>query len=357
MFSGRCPNGPDLAMKRAFLETGAAWSAVGCTEVIETHYALVFLTPDTVWKMKKPVNLPHLDYRNLAAREAACRTEVRLNRALAGDVYRGVRSLTIAPGGGFEIDGTGEVVEWFVEMRRLPQEQLLDHRLCAGPAIGPEEIEHVADRMLAFYRTAPRPAGAGLGYLQRWQRDGRLNSEHLEEMRTHLGAAFDPSLAPAALHLIEACGDEILSRGAQGWIVEGHGDLRPEHICLENPPVIFDRMDFDPLLLPSDPYDEFNLLGLDCAAMGANWIRGVLMKRLADAGVPPASPRLIAAYGANRYLARARLSIDHLRDPVTSFPWKWPLQAGDYLARARYLLDREWMTPASGSGNVFDADV
>ncbi len=49
----------------------------------ETHMSWVFLAGERAYKLKKPVRFPYLDFSSLARREAACRAELRLNRALA----------------------------------------------------------------------------------------------------------------------------------------------------------------------------------------------------------------------------------------------------------------------------------
>src|SRR5512134_3071783 len=59
----------------------------------ETHMSWVFLTPYLVFKLKKPVRYPFLDFSTLDARERFCREELRLNRRLAPDVYLGVARL------------------------------------------------------------------------------------------------------------------------------------------------------------------------------------------------------------------------------------------------------------------------
>jgi aminoglycoside phosphotransferase family enzyme len=228
-----------------------------------------------------------------------------------------------------------------LEMRRLPAEEMLDQRLQMGPPPSTVEIGAVASRLLRFYRETLRPAGAGQGYLRRWQREGAVNARHLDQMRHLLGPAYDPGLGPTALDLIDACTDEILARARRGLIVEGHGDLRPEHVCLTDPPVIFDRLEFDPLLRLADPFDETGMLGQDCAAMGAGWIGSVLRGRLTTAGLPEPSPRLRLAYAVNRCLTRARLAIDHLREPAMRTPEKWPRQARSQIERATRLLASE----------------
>ena len=59
-------------------------------EVAETHTGLVFLVGERAYKVKKPIATDFLDFTDVAARERACATEVRLNRRLAPDSYLGV---------------------------------------------------------------------------------------------------------------------------------------------------------------------------------------------------------------------------------------------------------------------------
>ena len=63
-------------------------------EVVQTHMSWVFLAGDRVYKLKKPVRYPFLDYSTAEARRESCEREVLLNRRLAGDIYRRVVPLT-----------------------------------------------------------------------------------------------------------------------------------------------------------------------------------------------------------------------------------------------------------------------
>ena len=63
-------------------------------EQIQTHISQVFLAGSRVYKLKKPVKFDFLDFSTRAAREQACREEVRLNRRLARDVYLDVVPIT-----------------------------------------------------------------------------------------------------------------------------------------------------------------------------------------------------------------------------------------------------------------------
>jgi aminoglycoside phosphotransferase family enzyme len=83
-----------LAEKVAFLSRPEAYPGRPSPVLTrETHMSWVFLAGDRVFKLKKPVRYPFLDFSTPAAREAACREEVRLNARLAPGIYRGLMVL------------------------------------------------------------------------------------------------------------------------------------------------------------------------------------------------------------------------------------------------------------------------
>jgi aminoglycoside phosphotransferase family enzyme len=124
------------------------------------------------------------------------------------------------------------------------------------------------------------------------------------------------------------------TRVAQGRIIEGHGDLRPEHVYLGAQTLVIDCLEFDERLRWLDPFDEAAFLGMECERLGAAWIGphlvACLSLRLQD--TPP--PRLLRFYRCYRACLRASLSIEHLRDPRPRTPDKWPRQTREYLAFA-----------------------
>ena len=135
--------------------------------------------------------------------------------------------------------------------------------------------------------------------------------------------------------LIDLWRPEIEKRIASGWIIEGHGDLRPEHVCLLPRPVIIDCLEFDRRMRILDPYDEVNFLGLECAMHGADWVGPLLLQTLEQriGHAPP--PGLLSTYTAFRAVLRARLCIAHLLDSSPMTPERWPRETRAYLAVAR----------------------
>jgi aminoglycoside phosphotransferase family enzyme len=122
-------------------------------------------------------------------------------------------------------------------------------------------------------------------------------------------------------------------------VLDGHGDLRPEHICLLHPPVAIDCLEFNPQLRQVDPFDELAYLALECAVAGAPWVGDRVLRGCAAALQDHPAPALIHLYTAHRALLRARLAMAHLLDAAPRTPTKWAPQASLYVTHALVALD------------------
>ncbi len=319
--------GPDLAAKVRFLRSPVALGAGAEVEVdaIETHMSWVFLAGDRVLKLKKPVRSPVLDFTTLAARERNCRSELRLNARLAPGVYLGLEALqwngrAFAVVAEADLPRAGFICDWLVRMRRLPADRML-HHLIAHAVVTTAEVDALLGVLALFYRRAPAlPIGAE-EYVTRFQRERAADREVLLRPQFDLGDAaraldrFDGALSRHADLLAERC--------TRGRILEGHGDLRPEHVCLLEPPVVIDCIEFNAQLRQVDPFDEMAFLGLECGLLGAPWIGSRLVEGLAEALDDRPPTGLLHLYTAHRALLRARLAMAHLLDPQPRTPEKW----------------------------------
>jgi aminoglycoside phosphotransferase family enzyme len=313
--------------KIALLSRPSAYGPqVDVVEKVETHMSIVFFAGGTVYKLKKPVIYPFLDFSTLAARERTCRDELRLNRRLAPNVYLGLSKITREEDGRLSLDGKGQVVDWLVRMRRLPRERMLDRCIASG-SVTPAQIEAVAKLLANFYSTlAPSSLDAD-EYVAQLRREHRVNRQVLSGFEPDLGASL---LGDVQLFL-DADDGLLRSRVEAGRIVDGHGDLRPEHVCLNTPPVVIDCLEFNARLRQVDPFDEITFLGLDCARLGAAWIGPLLLERLSEALGDAVDPRLLHFYARYRACIRARLALAHLYDPAPRDPQRWAPVARSYL--------------------------
>jgi len=299
-------------------------------EIVETHMSWVFLAGPRVFKMKKPVQYDFLDFSTLEKRAIAVRDEVDLNRRLASDVYAVPHPLVMGAEGRLSLDAAGgPVVEWLVEMRRLPEERNLERMIGAG-ALTPAHIGQVAGVLRGFYRGLSPVEIAPEGYVAQFAAEFARTRAVLTDPALALGA---PQL-DAALDAYDRAYAEarplLLRRAEEGQVVEGHGDLRPEHVFLTDPPVIIDCLEFNRALRLVDPLDEIAFLGMECARLGPEWVAGALYRGLGAAlGDPP--PVLAEFYWRYRALLRARLALLHLVVQPERTPWKWRPQARRYV--------------------------
>lgn len=317
-------------------------------ECTETHMSWVFLSGDRVLKLKKPMRTPVLDFSTLAAREFCCREELRLNARLASEVYLGLIALQW-DGHHFSLQpdtparDPRQTVDWLVLMRRLPAHRMLSLAITEGQA-GPPDIESLAAVLAPFYRHAPIAHVTPHDYLGRFHHELALSRELLLNPRWQL-----PGVA-AALDQLGVClarGAALLQeRAARERLVEGHGDLRPEHVCLLHPPVVIDCLEFNALLRQVDPFDELAFLALECDMAGAPWVGPQLIHSLSLALGDAPVAAVMQLYTAHRALLRARQAMAHLLDDTPRLPEKWPPLAQRYIERATAALERFELPPS-----------
>ena len=332
---------PDMVAKLHFLQQAASYGTPNVpVQTVETHMSWVFLVGSQVYKLKKPVRFPYLDFSTLASRAFYCREELRLNARLAPGVYLGVAALQWQ-GGAFRLvqdcattdpaHARTSVVDWLVCMQRLPWEQTLHQRIVAG-RVTPTDVDALLARMAAFYRSAtPAPLGAD-AYLARFQAAHAANREVL--LRPQFGL-LDAGLATDQLgDVLVRCAGALGQRARLHRVLDGHGDLRPEHVFFVPSPVVIDCIEFNTELRQVDPFDEFAYLGLECSVAGAAWIGPRLLRGLAQALEDDVPAPLLHFYTAHRALLRARLAMAHLLDPEPRSPARWPPLAARYIAHA-----------------------
>jgi len=337
---------PTLAEKVEFLSRPQTYHSSGEVVRRETHMSWVFLVGDLVYKLKKPVRFPYLDFSTLARREAACRAEIRLNRRLAPDVYLDVKPLTVSAQG-LSIGGTGITVDWLVMMRRLDERGMLD-RAIAADRVETWQLDRLVATLAQFYRRAVPVFLSPAVLLADWARSLAYNRRVLLDPRLGVAAGLVQWLDQAQRRFLARRAGLLAARVRGRRIVDGHGDLRPEHISLGDPVRIIDCLEFNPRLRAVDPYDEIAFFSLECERLGAAWIGDYVGRRMAQSLRDHPPHELFVFYRCHRATLRARLAIAHLLEPNTRTPEKWPRLARIYLrlaAKDAVRLERLLKTP------------
>jgi len=300
-------------------------------DAIETHMSWVFLTERYAYKLKKPVRYDFLDFSTVEARQADCAAELSLNRRLAPDVYLGVVPLTLDTAGDLHLDGPGEAVDWLVQMRRLPPARMLDSLLQVG-TVSESDIRRLAARLAEFYRESP-PLGMGAAaYRERLAHSVLDTWLALAEPTYGLAQTQVDAIHEAQLSFLTH--HRALFEARAPSVVEGHGDLRPEHVCLEHAPVVIDCLEFQREFRLVDPADELAFLALECERLGASQVGEAILAAYAVAADDAPPPQLLDFYKSYRACLRAKLAVWHTRDHEVPDHGKWMKRAREYLRLA-----------------------
>lgn len=229
----------------AFLANRETYGGVDSVEMIETHISRVFLVGDRVYKLKRAVRLPYVDFTTLAARKHACDQELALNRRTAPDIYLDVVAVSRTEDGALRLGGGGEVVDWVVMMRRFDQNKLLDALAQTPGALTRTHMEDLAEILFAFHGKAEiirdRGGQAAMAAIAR---------NNVEALQTCAAEQFDTAKTQRLAEQTDAqlgkIGALLDRRRDQGHVRRGHGDLHLRNIVLlEGHPTPFDCIEFN----------------------------------------------------------------------------------------------------------------
>lgn len=319
--------------KVAFLKNRNSYSSrPRRIEAVETHFAWVFLTPRLVYKLKKPLRLGKMDYRSLAARKRGCREELRLNRRLAPTVYLSLQHLSSDPRGRLGLGGRGRIVEYLVKMRRLRRTAMLDQVL-RHKQVTREQIGSLVRRLTQFYAIAPRQPMTASAYLVQLRQSVRSNRQALRRLGPRLSPELVEGVTQRELTLISCLKTELARRCER--LVEGHGDLRAEHVCLTNSVNIIDCLEFDVQLRRLDPVQDVALLGLEIARLGNESLARVFLESFLRGTGDDISEVALQFYMSLCAMTRAKLAAWHVGDPQYPDPRPWSRRAERCLREAQ----------------------
>lgn len=311
--------------------------------ILQTHASAVILTPDRVYKLKKPENLGFLDYSTPELRRHACLQEVHLNTPLAPGMYLGVAPVllgqnhtywfapTIAPeSDALPFPGTlytgGLVVDYAVVMVRLPEEATLEARVRSNTASS-ALLREVA-RVLAMFHATTEAS-------EQVARFGSLPviQGNWEENMAQIQPYVDRTLTSATYQRLIAYGRAFLairaplfaSRVAEQRIRDGHGDLRLQHVyalgqatrSVPEPTrlLLLDRIEFNERFRFGDVASEVAFLAMELEAAS----RADLARAFVDAYVAETRDEtlreLLPFYLCYRACVRGKVSSFQLAEP------------------------------------------
>ena len=284
---------------------------------LQTHISHLFLTDQFVYKLKKPVDFGFLDFTTLERRRHFCHEELRLNRRLSPDIYLEVVALHDDGNGGLCFGGEGQVVEYAVKMRRLPEERMLARLLDAGQVTA-TDVEAIARTVAAFHDAAATDQriasfGSLVAIRANWLENLRQTVPYCGVTLSHTDHQLIGDWALSTLDGAAACFEE---RVAGGFIRECDGDLHSENICLDGQVHIFDCIEFNEQFRCSDTAADVAFLAMDLENHGrrdlAEWFVAAYCQESGDTGLLA----VLSLYLVNRAFIRGKVESFRLDDPL-----------------------------------------
>jgi aminoglycoside phosphotransferase family enzyme/predicted kinase len=279
-------------------------------ELRQTHISYVLLAGDYVYKVKKPVRFAFLDYSTLEKRRHFCHEEIRLNGRLAPSVYLDVTAI-VQNGERFVLkDSPSEkeqVLEYAVKMRRLPEEKFLDRLIKEGKAQR-EDFDRIAIKLANFCTAAAIDRAPLYGSPEVIR---RKLEENMKEIEPFIGEILTLKefrrMQDYSNNFLAHHGDLLEKRVRDGRVREGHGDLRAEHICLEDDPVIFDCIEFSEEFRYCDAASEIAFLSMDLDYLGTPLLSDHFIMSFQNLTRDPDLPRLLRLYKGYRACVRGKV--------------------------------------------------
>ncbi len=303
---------PEQAKTVAFLSQGAAYGDPELpVDRITTHISHLFLAGDRVYKLKRAVKLPYVDFSTVALRHAACLRELEFNRRLAPDLYEAVVPVT-RTADGFSLDGVGDAVDWIVRMRRFDQECLLE-RLAQHDGLTSDTLRALGDEIARFHALAePVPKAGGAAILE------RIIEGNAKAFAACPPEAFTPDsvgrLQDACIRALRAVAATVDRRSAAGKVRRCHGDLHLGNICLIGKrPVLFDCIEFSDTLATIDVLYDLAFLLMDLCHRGLRAEANTVFNRYLDRADESDGLAAFPLFMALRAAIRAHVAV--ARDP------------------------------------------
>jgi len=292
-------------------------------QLIETHISWVVLSGCFAYKIKKALDLGFLDFTTLESRKFYCEEELRLNSRLAPELY-----LKVVPVTGTAtqplLGGSDAVIEYAVKMKRFPPAALLSELIDQGE-LGAEHIDQLFLQVSRFHLDIPAaPADTRFGIPEHVHAPAVENFCQLRErVSDPLYLEWLDRLQKCTDKEFHRCNRAFQHRKELGFVRECHGDMHLGNmVMIEDVPLIFDGIEFNPDLYWIDVMNEVAFLFMDLEHHGKRDYAFRFLNGYLELTGDYAGLQVFSYYLAYRAIVRAKvasISVDQQSNSEASF--------------------------------------
>ncbi|GAB6078205.1 gluconokinase [Hydrogenobaculum acidophilum] len=226
-------------------------------KLVQTHSSFVILTDEFVYKIKKPVNFGFLDYSTLERRKLYNYKELEINKRLCADIYIEVLPISKVDDG-YEFSSKN-IAEYALKMKRVKDEFFMINRL---NVLTDKDIENVAEVVANFHIKTTKVYDVDLYEQMKFNTD-----ENFEQTKEFIGKTIsqeDYSFIKDKVNNFYKNHKEIfVRRQKEGYVVDGHGDIRLEHVVMKENICIMDAIEFNDRFRIQDEINDMCFLSME----------------------------------------------------------------------------------------------
>ncbi len=225
--------------------------------LVQTHSSFVILTDEFAYKIKKPVNFGFLDYSTLEKRKFYSYKELEINKRLCPDAYIEVLPISKTDDG-YEFSEKN-VVDYALKMKRIRDEFFMINRL---NTLNEKDLENIAKVVAEFHMNATKVYDFDLYQQMKFNTD-----ENFEQTKVFVGKTIEEEdynfIKNKVNSFYEHHKDLFIKRQKEGYVIDGHGDIRLEHIVMGNNICIMDGIEFNDRFRIQDKINDMCFLSME----------------------------------------------------------------------------------------------
>ncbi|MEB2777431.1 hypothetical protein SYJ56_19105 [Algoriphagus sp. D3-2-R+10] len=279
-------------------------------ELIETHISWIILSEKYAFKIKKPVKFSFLDFSTSDQRQFFCKREVTLNSRFS-DIYLSTEPIFFEDGK-WVIGGRGvEPIDFTVVMRKMDEHKRMD-LMMDSDKVDQVAVTELAKNISRFHLKAERILDPFELTKVKTIFNDILTIEELEEKGYKCGelkSAIRQAIRVSDSFL-EKNQEYFQRRIEQGYKRDLHGDLHCGNVFLENPPVIFDCIEFNDEYRQIDVLYDIAFLSMDMESWGRKDLSQLLentYKKSINVFLTPEDDKLYVYFKCLRANIRAKI--------------------------------------------------
>ena len=282
-------------------------------KIIETHISYLLITDDYVYKIKKSVNLGFLDFEHLKKRKTYCLLEKELNSRFSKGIYLDVLKLVKLNGEYrlVNIENTLPAYEYILKMKRIKDEAFLHYRI-EKKHIDCDDMYNIGVSIAEKLKNIKTDKAfvEEHGNVDQILFNINENFQQLDEFKN---VYFDNNLyefiKTKTYKFFKNNYNLFVKRINEGYIKNGHGDVRLEHIYFDDSDYgIIDCIEFNRRFRCNDVVADFTFLCMELDEKGYLDLSDSALSGFLSVFKDNDSKKLINFYKCYRALVRAKVN-------------------------------------------------